>query len=198
MKLFKYGEGLAIVLPESLRKRMGLKEGDEFEFFELEPGVFILYSKENLNERVKKGVFSDLVKKLSLQDSPNRQAIRPNAYSRETVERNEKKVLDSGGYLIIDNEAEAKRISTAFEKEIKNGDVRGVRGFDKRYYIVSMPFYSALSSKIRAVLATAPCTSREISEAASESEVACLAVLQLMKEDGELIEKKKGFFSLVK
>jgi len=60
MRFFKHGDSLAIVVPEPLRKSSRISENEDYEFFEVEPGVFILLSKARLAEKAKQDVFSQL------------------------------------------------------------------------------------------------------------------------------------------
>jgi bifunctional DNA-binding transcriptional regulator/antitoxin component of YhaV-PrlF toxin-antitoxin module len=183
MRFFKHGESLAIVLPESLRKALGIKENDEYEFIQLEEGVIALVKKQVLEEKMKRQVAPVFSAKFSTKPSTSSAAPFPPELEH--------------GYRIIENELEARNLSKRFEREIKSGLIKGVRGFDKRFYVVSMDFYGALSEKILAAL-EGETTVKEISEKTGENEAACTAVLQVMKEEGDVIEKKRGVFRLIK
>jgi hypothetical protein len=85
------------------------------------------------------------------------------------------------------------------ESDVKMGRVLGIRGFDKKYYVVTREFYDALSKKLlKALSGKKEENVVALSESLKAPQEACIAVLYLMKEEGEVIERKRGFFTLVK
>ena len=68
MRVFKHGDSLAIVLPPGIKASSQVAENDEFEFFELEPGILVLVSKSKLSAAVKEKAVALLLKKA--MDSP--------------------------------------------------------------------------------------------------------------------------------
>ncbi len=105
--------------------------------------------------------------------------------------------LQRYGYAIITNEKEARDVSNSLEKQIKAGDYLGVRGFNKSFYIAERRFYIDLSEKIRRLLSKQDSTVPQISASLKMDENACSVALILMNNESEVIEKKKGFYSLV-
>jgi hypothetical protein len=172
-----------------------LKDGDEMEFFENEKGVFILISKSVLTDQVKKSILAELAIKASGKTAtgvPVLPAAQPIQASRGNP-------LGVKGYLVIDNELEAKQLSMRLEKEIKGGEIIGVRGFDKKFYIVSTSLYQNLGPRIETLLKDKQTVSPlEVSQSLNLEEPCAIAVLQVMKEQGELIEKKRGVFAAIK
>ncbi len=105
--------------------------------------------------------------------------------------------LGKYGYIIIANEAEAKLASEKLEPEIKAGEIMGTRGFDSKYYIAQRKFYDMWNNRIRMLLnVKREATESEVCGALGMSEVACRVALELMREHGELIEKRKGAYAL--
>jgi hypothetical protein len=76
--------------------------------------------------------------------------------------------------------------------------VRGVRGFDKKYYIATQSYLQELSPRIRKILSERPLAVGAIAAAAKADADGVLAALYVLKEEGEVIEKKRGIFALVK
>ena len=105
--------------------------------------------------------------------------------------------LGKYGYVIIERQDEAKFVSEKLEPDIKSGEILGTRGFDKKYYIAQKKFYGIWESRIRALLrGRKEANEAEIASALGMSEVACRVALELMREQGEIIEKKKGNYAL--
>ncbi len=245
MRFFKHGDSLAVVLPDKLRKSSSVSENDEYEFFELAPGLFTLVEKRQLEARVKKTVLAELVARLSqpgvetvpagpsapsqsgsysstpiaIASSPNGSSSAPSVPARPsdrsayasaasaTPAPGSSESVDDGqpiaallakrGYAIIQNELEAKLISKTLEQQIKNKEVFGVRGFDKKFYIVSETYLNPLSERLRTALGRKEMPIKELAAAAKADENGCLAVLQVLKEQGDIIEKRKGVFKSI-
>ncbi len=221
MKLFKHV--LAIIMPESLRVKTGAKEGDDYSWFEAEPGVFVLVEKTRLNDLARQGAVAALASKLAGAQTQARETqasetqaqreapvvtrasevsivpqARAGARARESGGKNLIQELNSNGFLVISSEVDAKEASTRLEGEVKAGRVLGVRGFDKKYYVVTREFYDALSMKLsKALSGKREANISELSEFVKAPQEACIGVLYLMKEEGEVIERKRGFFTLV-
>lgn len=214
MRFFKHGEKsevLAIVLPPHLQKSSGVAEGDEYEFIEVAPGAFLLVKKQLADKLVADSVLGKLGQKMlaTEKQEPEKEKIvaKPTPQSFNTVSAPKpvvrsapsvfEKELEKNGFLITEEE-QAKSLSSALEAQIKHGEVLGVRGFDKRYYIVSRGFYEGLSAKIKEKAGGEEFSASAIAASTKTSENACVSVLQVMKEEGTLIEKKRGSYQLVK
>ncbi len=213
MRFFRHGDSLAIVLPEALRKSSGVQDGEDYEFFEAEPGVFILVSKRVLARQATQSVLASLVSRtlnpsegsaqprpaVSVSNTVSVQApVQQAPPKRQFVPGSHEWKIEKEGLAVIENEAEAKRVSSVFEKDIKEGRVLGVRGFDKKYYVMSSEFYSSVSSKVEKALSSKDLPAQEIALEAKIDEKHAIAALQLMRENGEVIEKKRGVYALVK
>lgn len=172
MRFFKHGEVLAITLPESLRKKLGVKEGDDFDFVEVSESVIALVRKAK-----------------PAGAAPVKAEAKPKA-SSEALE------FAKRGYAVLNNSVEAKRLSDELNQSVKNGQVIGVLGFDKRYYLVSKPFLTKCGDAMLAALKE-PATARVAAAQAKVPLEACLAALAVLKEQGDVIEKQKGLFKAV-
>lgn len=105
--------------------------------------------------------------------------------------------LERNGYLIVEKEEEAKEISKKLEERIRNGEIRGVRGFDKKFYVVMSDFLAKMRVEINRVLKEKPSTVEEIASKVGTANEAVRAILEIMREEGEVVEKKKGMYALV-
>ncbi|MFH0971637.1 MAG: hypothetical protein V1835_03655 [Candidatus Micrarchaeota archaeon] len=204
MRFFKHGDSLAIVLPEKLRKGSEVKEDEEYEFFEAEKGTFILISKGNLEGLAKKSVWADLVKGSAMQNpqgTEQKQTLQitgPKPVVGLTDDAEPEKLIATRGFAVISAEEEARRISKLFEKEIKANEVMGVRGFDKKFYIVSGQFFRQNAFKILKMMGSKEMALKDISFSMKIDERGCLACLMLLKEQGEVIEKRRNEFKAIK
>ncbi|VVC71654.1 Uncharacterised protein [uncultured archaeon] len=129
--------------------------------------------------------------------APVPRAVPPEK-NREQASLSWEEHLVKYGYVVIENEGEAREASARLEKELREGTVLGTRGFDKKYYVAQKGFYGEWGLKVRKLLKEAgPSGIDAVAGKLSMSEVAARVELELMREQGELIEKKKGLYALV-
>ena len=222
----KGSEILAIVLPGSVQRSSAVKEGDEYEFIELAPGAFFLASKQYLADVTRKDLVAKLgakvfdaagtttAKPAGTQATPAAahgqtataaaprienpkqwaSAPAPQAPAKNQFENE----LERNGFIVVENEAEAKELSKSLEARIKTGDVKGVRGFDKKFYIVSRDFYESNVAKVMNTQPKSEFTAAEVTGIVKASESGAAALLQVMKEEGQVLEKRRGYFQIIK
>lgn len=105
-------------------------------------------------------------------------------------------VLKTRGFVIVQDKREAMELSERLGQEMKRGEVFGVKGFDNKFYIVTRDYFTASQQKVNAALKE-DMDAPSIAEAAKLDQEGCVAVLRLMAENGEIIEKKRGVFAPV-
>ena len=204
MRFFKHGDSLAIVLPEKLRKSSGAKEGDEYEFLELDNAAFALVSREKIEKEAKQSVLALMLKKISEKDNiansgtfVSGEQFASSVVPKAAAASNLVSSLLPKGYAIIETEEEAKKFSSGLEQQIRSKEILGVRAFDKKFYVATSEYYSSVSPKIFSVITDKDSGLSEISSSSKLDEKACLAILNIMKDVGGIIEKKKGLYRRV-
>jgi len=105
--------------------------------------------------------------------------------------------LERYGYMILENEADAKRASNDLSEKIKAGQVKGVRAFDKKFYIATKAFYESHYSDFMEKLGKGNQTEQQLTSMLSLEAGAAKVMLTLLGFEGEVIEKKKGAFAKV-
>lgn len=123
---------------------------------------------------------------LTKQPQRKKQEPQPDAYG----------LLRSQGFLILGDRNQAFQLSQSLNKEMKSGSVIGVKGFDGKFYAVTRSYLSKAQASISSVL-TEDMDAPSIASAAKLEQDGCTAVLRLMAEKGEIVEKKKGVFAPV-
>ncbi len=103
-------------------------------------------------------------------------------------------LLNSRGYIIITDKREAYMLSEQLNGQMKSGAVVGVKGFDNKFYVVTRDYFSASEAKIAQALKE-EMDAPSVAAATKLDPEGCIAVLRLMAENGEIIEKKKGVFA---
>ncbi|MCI0504440.1 hypothetical protein L0Y65_07095 [Candidatus Micrarchaeota archaeon] len=105
-------------------------------------------------------------------------------------------ILHSRGFIIVQDKREAMTLSEQLGGQMKSGEVVGVKGFDGKFYIVTRNFFTKAQAEINAVLKD-EMDAPSIASATKLDAEGCLAVLRLMAENGDLVEKKRGVFAPV-
>jgi antitoxin component of MazEF toxin-antitoxin module len=186
MRVFRHGDALAIVFPQSIVSSSGLKENEELDFVEAEKGVFVLLRKEKMAELARQ-------KLEKLDSSFSKPFASPSASSEKSFFKRE---LEMNGFVVVFAEKGAQEESREMEQEIKSGSVVGTRGFDKKFYVATREFLESQSPKILKVLKDGALSTIGIAEKTKIPEDGVKAALCILMDEGEVIEKKKGFFAV--
>ena len=223
MRVFRHGDSLAIVVPPSIKSSSSISENDEYHFFELEPGIFVLISDRKLSKSVEQSVVSQLVARAmaakpagsAARQDPGAQLPYPapksnsnsvavpsfvsaselakSAGAQNSVESH----LGGRGFGVLD-ETDAKRVSKALEVEIGQGFVYGAKGLDKRFYVITRDEFEGVSPRLSSILQKGvEIDPKQAALALKEDEMKVLCALQVLKEQGEALEKHKGIFVLL-
>lgn len=96
------------------------------------------------------------------------------------------------GYMVLNTETEAKMAMMQIQPMLKTDDVRGIRGFDKRYYVLRRSFLHQYAGLVLAQLDAGPSTSDKIAAALGLPAEAVSVILMIMADEGEVIEKRRG------
>ncbi len=106
--------------------------------------------------------------------------------------------LHKSGYLILTNEHDAQTVSRLLEKDIRAGKVIGVRGFDKKYYVMTKELFSTIAPKIVSFIETkGSATIGDLARSLSLEEGMCRTAVNLLIENGTLVEKEKDRFEVL-
>jgi len=160
------------------------------------------------SQKYKEGVYNvrdstyDIVKRSKGGKAPEKTLARP-VEKAERIERKQEmeetdpiRKLEKIGFLVIDNQNEAKRLSDEIASRGRKSDVTGIRGFDKKYYILKASFFGKNQPKISNVLKGGKKTLDQIAEETGLDKQACTGILAMMNEAGDVVEKKRGIFIL--
>lgn len=115
---------------------------------------------------------------------------------RASKEKGKKEEGLEKGYLIIESETEAARVSSALADKIKRGEIVGIRGFDKKFYVVTSSFLSKYRDKVRDALKEQKLSIADIAKRINLDQQATSAILAVMNSEGEIVERRKGIFAL--
>jgi bifunctional DNA-binding transcriptional regulator/antitoxin component of YhaV-PrlF toxin-antitoxin module len=104
------------------------------------------------------------------------------------------KALQSNGFVVVRNEADASNLSIAMEDNIRHGLVLGTRAFNKRFYIATRAYINRNSSQILKEIEDKSMSAAEIAHAVGIDEDGVRAVLYLLAENGDVTEVRRDIF----
>jgi len=144
--------------------------------FELKDGVYTLY-------KLKKDYF-----------------LKPDNYEYKNKQEYFKKEEPSKtilkDYYIFSNENEAKTFSRKYFKEIKSKKLIGLKGFDGNFYILKTEFFDKIKNLILK-LNKQEFIIKDLEKLITINPNALRGILEIMKEEGIIIENKKDSFKLL-
>lgn len=222
-RVFLLGKKLTVEIPPDIVEYQGISEGQELQFSSKDVGSIVVSVKKNnvvskdsvlkellklpFEKRVvksvlesfspeKRKIFAELVKEDKVIISDKTYRVSSGSIGSVKVGGVQNPLMDSFDYLIINEEAEARRISGKLNEDILSGKVIGVRGFDSNFYIVKLKVFEKVSLKITEIMDAGIADFKGLSDKIGDKDL-CKTVIEVMKDKGLIIEKRNGFFVLV-
>lgn len=106
--------------------------------------------------------------------------------------------LEKDGFTVCKNAVDAKILSEKLRRDIEEGRIRGIKSFDSFFYVMEEALYQKHRQKVLSLVkAEKGIGSEKISEKAGISKLLAKIVCEFLKEEGEIIEKRKDLFQAV-
>lgn len=99
-------------------------------------------------------------------------------------------------FIVVDDMNKAMELMEEFKPKIRDGEILTVRSFNKKFYFVNSEMVDTLGSELFAQLGQKDTTVEELAKKTGKHEELVRAVLEILRESGDVIEKKKGLYSL--
>ena len=120
----------------------------------------------------------------------------------ESFDADEKRVdeysLQKDGFLVFKNSENAKILSVKLKEDIEGGKIQGIKGFDGFYYIAETNLYLKHRARVLdAIKAEKGILLEKVAEKAEISKMLAKIVCEFLKDEGELIEKRKDSFQAI-
>ncbi|MDE1834193.1 MAG: hypothetical protein KGH64_02545 [Candidatus Micrarchaeota archaeon] len=106
------------------------------------------------------------------------------------------KSLEANGFVVLQTEAEASRVSLTLEQSIRHGQVLGTRAFNKKFYIVLRSYFDSHGGNILKKLRERSYRVSDIAKELSINEDGARSILYLLSENGDVSEKKRDTFTI--
>jgi hypothetical protein len=106
--------------------------------------------------------------------------------------------LQSNGYVVLQTEAEASRVSLLLEQSIRHGQVLGTRSFSKNreFYIMLRSYFDRYAQGILKKLRERSYRVADIAKELGLSEDGARGILCILAENGDVMEKKREVFQI--
>jgi bifunctional DNA-binding transcriptional regulator/antitoxin component of YhaV-PrlF toxin-antitoxin module len=103
-------------------------------------------------------------------------------------------LLESKGYLVLSNEADAAMVSGALEDSIRHGLILGTRAFNKKFYIGLRGYINKNASKILKLIDQKSMSIPDIASETGVDEDGVRTILYVLSESGDVTEVRKDVF----
>ena len=106
--------------------------------------------------------------------------------------------LEQDGFLIIKDREKATQASLLYEKEIRGGELKGIKSFDGNYYLIQTNLLQNYTKKIISALKEK--NNQQLEELAKKinaSKQLTKITCEFLKEEGEILEKKKEYYTYI-
>ncbi len=154
-----------------------------------------------LSEKYKKAIYKTR-KELDSNTIATISRSREFSAQGKTTQKKENKTgmfsLERDDFTVTKNESIAKMLSKKYAGEIKRKEILGVKSFDGEYFVVKKELYSKHSPEIlKFVKEHSPVTAEKLSDALNLKKALVRAICELLKEKGEITEKRKELYAYV-
>ena len=156
----------------------------------IEGEIFIF----KLNESYKRGVY----RLKEIEENENR--TKKDSEDFNAIEKNlEEYNIDNDGFLAVKNTDKARSISYEYEGQIKEGHLKGIRTFEGTYYLLETDLLKNGITKIgNAFEGIKSMTIEELAQKINYSKLLTKIICEFLKEEGEILEKRKGQYAYIK
>jgi antitoxin component of MazEF toxin-antitoxin module len=115
-------------------------------------------------------------------------------WEAKLINNNYLDILESKGFIVLNNEADAANVSAALEESIKQGLIIGTRAFNKKFYIALRGFINKYAPKIIKLIEQKPASADEIAQKVGIEADGVRSILYYLAETGDVTEVRKDIF----
>lgn len=155
-----------------------------------------------VNEEPKKDIISTQPVKEYVQNN-NKEEENNSVPDKSSTQEWYKKALElktrlvQEQFLSLNDVEEVRKISYVTRQEINSGEILGIRGFDKNYYIFKKVLFDKIKESLLGLMNNEPINLEDILDKLQYPKEQVLGIIEILKEQSDLIEVKKGIFRKV-
>ena len=167
-------------------------------------GIVKKEKREETREEKIKGEVKEIKEEKREKEKGKELEKKEKEKEKEKVKESEKSPIDflfENGYLVLESEQEANEVSEIIkrkikEKKISSTEFKGIKGFDKRYYIIKRSLFSKYAPKVLETLKEGEKKFEDIQKITKIEKDLLASIIAILNEEGEVIEKRKKVFSI--
>jgi len=150
-----------------------------------------------LNDSYKKGIYrvkDDEEKENKIKKTGKKDSEKFEAEKKATPDY----TLEIDGFLATTNNERAKILSSEHKEKIEHGELKGIKSFEGIYYLVETKLLDHYTKEV--LKSFEKNNENEIEALAKEINISVeltKIICEFLKEDGELLEKKKGKYTYI-
>ena len=100
--------------------------------------------------------------------------------------------------MVIKNEQRAKKVSEELRQQIQDGKIRGIKSFDGLFYVIEDSLYQKYRQQLLQIInVNKKILLGERARKLGVSEMLCKIICEFLKDEGEIIEKRKESYHCV-
>ena len=103
-------------------------------------------------------------------------------------------ILESKGFVVLSNEAEASIVSSALEESIRQGLIVGTRAFNRKFYIGLRGFINKHAPKILKLIDQKSMDVEDIAKELGIDEDGVRTIIYVLSESGDVTEVRRDIF----
>ncbi len=165
--------------------------------------------EEKLDEKQKRALLELIASKrvfvFKLNDSYKKGIYRISEGEKKESEKfgKEKKVLpdynlEEDGFIATINTERARALSSEYKEQIEKNELKGIKTFEGIYYLVQTKLVNKYLEKILLLIREKKEISlEEIAEKENISTELTKIIIEFLKDEGEILEKKKGKYKFI-
>ncbi len=196
----KREKGVILALSKKESKELGFEDGKRYDVIKAKEGIWLIL--ESQGQQSQKQEQNESQAKETSQQAPPKPASQETEHKEKPKADNKKAAefesLEKEGFIVCKSPRDARILSEKFKEEIEKGGIKGIKGFDGLFYIIKGPLYEKHKGKIlETIRANKEIGTQGIGEKLSIDRIIARIVCEFLKEEGEIIEKRKEKFQAI-
>ncbi|MFH1391681.1 MAG: hypothetical protein ABIH20_05200 [Candidatus Diapherotrites archaeon] len=142
------------------------------------------------------------IEKFKLNESYKKAVYQLAGQGKKNYDNKEKEIqdytLEKDGFLVVKNEQRAKALSNELQEQIKEGKIKGTRAFTGEFYIIESELLNSVEKKaLKELKAQKTSDLGTLSKNTKLTNTILRIAFEFLKEDGQVIEKKKDYYQYI-
>jgi hypothetical protein len=195
----KREKGFIIALSKKESKELGFEDGKRYDVVKAKDGIWLVLETEgSAKAGEKKEAEAGLAKPVEEKQPEQKQQAQQGKRQESQNQKDGFECLEKEGFTVCKSPRDARILSEKFKEEIEKGEIKGIKGFDGLFYIIKGPLYEKHRKKVlETIQANKEIGTEGIGQKTGVDRIVARIVCEFLKEEGEIIEKRKEKFQAI-